>query len=154
MNVNPEHTPDNILVIGAGELGMAVIRNLARRAALSAGATVTVLLRQTAISSSEPGKQRTLAELRALGVVLLPGDLLADSPSALAGLFRPFTTVVCCTGFAAGGGTPLKIVRAVLAAGVKRYFPWQFGVDYDLIGKGSGQDLFDEQLDVRHLLRA
>jgi len=36
---------------------------------------------------------------------------------------------------------------------VKRYFPWQFGVDYDVIGRGSAQDLFDEQLDVRDLLR-
>jgi len=37
---------------------------------------------------------------------------------------------------------------------VKRYFPWQFGVDYDAIGRGSAQDLFDEQLDVRDLLRS
>jgi hypothetical protein len=41
-----------------------------------------------------------------------------------------------------------------LDAGVKRYFPWQFGVDYDVIGGGSAQDLFDEQLDVRDLLRS
>ncbi|WP_413731425.1 aromatic alcohol reductase [Sodalis sp. RH20] len=154
MNVNPENTHDAILVIGAGELGMAVIRNLAQRAALSAGTTITVLLRQASIHSREPGKQRDVAELRALGVQLLAGDLLTATTSDLADLFRPFTTLVCCTGFAAGGGTQLKIAHAVLAAGVKRYFPWQFGVDYDLIGKGSGQDLFDEQLDVRHLLRA
>lgn len=37
---------------------------------------------------------------------------------------------------------------------MKRYFPWQFGVDYDVIGRGSAQTLFDEQLDVRDLLRA
>jgi hypothetical protein len=37
---------------------------------------------------------------------------------------------------------------------VNRYFPWQFGVDYDVIGRGSAQDLFDEQLDVRDLLRS
>jgi hypothetical protein len=37
---------------------------------------------------------------------------------------------------------------------VKRYFPWQFGVDYDVIGRGSAQDLFDEQLDVREMLRS
>jgi hypothetical protein len=48
----------------------------------------------------------------------------------------------------------LKIAQAALAAGVRRYFPWQFGVDYDLIGFGSAQDLFDEQLEVRNLLRA
>lgn len=37
---------------------------------------------------------------------------------------------------------------------MKRYIPWQFGVDYDIIGRGSAQDLFDEQLDVRDLLRS
>lgn len=46
------------------------------------------------------------------------------------------------------------MARAVLAAGVRKYIPWQFGVDYDVIGRGSGQDLFDEQLDLRDLLRA
>jgi hypothetical protein len=47
-----------------------------------------------------------------------------------------------------------KLARAALDASVKRYFPWQFGVDYDVIGRGSAQDLFDEQLDVRDLLRS
>lgn len=51
-------------------------------------------------------------------------------------------------------GTQLKIARAVLAARVKRYLPWQFGVDYDIIGPSSSQDLFTEQLDVRAILRA
>ena len=27
-----------------------------------------------------------------------------------------------------------------------RYFPWQFGVDYDVVGTGSGQQVWDEQL--------
>ena len=47
-----------------------------------------------------------------------------------------------------------KLAEAALSAGVKRYLPWQFGVDYDIIGRGSAQDLFDEQLDVRDTLRA
>lgn len=32
--------------------------------------------------------------------------------------------------------------------------PWQFGVDYEAIGEGSAQDLFDEMLKVRKLLRS
>jgi hypothetical protein len=63
--------------------------------------------------------------------------------------FRRFRTVVNCTGFVAGPGTQLRITRAVLAAGVNRYFPWQFGVDYDIVGRGSGQPVFDEQHGVR-----
>lgn len=47
----------------------------------------------------------------------------------------------------------MKIASAVLDAKVKRFFPWQFGVDYDVVGRGSAQDLWDEQLDVRALLR-
>ena len=31
--------------------------------------------------------------------------------------------------------------------------PWQFGVDYDVVGRGSGQKVFDEQSDVRDMLR-
>ena len=61
--------------------------------------------------------------------------------------------MVGCTGFVGGAGTQRKLARAVLDAGVRRYVPWQFGVDYDAIGRGSAQDLFDEQLDVRDLLR-
>lgn len=37
-------------------------------------------------------------------------------------------------------------MQAVLEAGVLSYFPWQFGVDYNAIGKGSSQELFDEML--------
>lgn len=52
------------------------------------------------------------------------------------------------------GGFQLKLANAVLDAGVKRYFPWQFGVDFEVIGRASAQDLFDEQLDVQELLRS
>jgi len=54
---------------------------------------------------------------------------------------------------AANTGTQVKVCRAVLAAKVKRYLPWQFGVDYEKIGRSSSQNLFTEQLDVRDLLR-
>lgn len=73
--------------------------------------------------------------------------------TTLAALFRPFHTIISCTGFVAGRDTQFKLAHAVLVAGVARYFPWQFGVDCDVIGRGSAQDLFDEQLDVRDLLR-
>lgn len=145
---------DSFLVLGAGELGMAVLRHLAARGATAGGPSVTVLLRPSSIESADPIKQRDVAELRALGVHFLPGDL-ADSGTNLPGLFEGFDTVVSCTGFVTGaGGFQLQLARAALAAGVRRYVPWQFGVDYDLIGRGSPQNLFDEQLDVRDLLRS
>jgi len=144
----------SILVLGAGELGMAVLRSLAGRAALFPGTTLTVLLRPSTITSHDPDKQRDITELQTLGVKFLPGDLVAASTIELADHFRGFHTVIGCTGFVAGRSIQLKLARAALDAGVKRYFPWQFGVDYDVIGRGSAQDLFDEQLDVRDLLRS
>lgn len=145
-------TQQRILILGAGELGMSVLRNLARRAGSSA-LSISVLLRPSTIQSTDALKQRDIDELRVLGIEPVPGDLAADSVDTLAALLQRFDTVVSCTGFVGGKGVQLKIARAALHAGVPRFFPWQFGVDYDVIGRGSAQDLFDEQLDVRDLLR-
>jgi hypothetical protein len=49
---------------------------------------------------------------------------------------------------------PAQDHRGAFAAGVAHYVPWQFGVDYDVVGQGSGQDVWDEQLEVRNMLRA
>lgn len=146
-------TERGILVLGAGELGMAVLRQLARLAALAGDTRVSVLLRPSTLESSAPGKQQEIDELRSLGIELLSGDLVSGTICELSTLFRGFDTVVSCIGFAAGKGTQIKLARAAIEAGVLRYVPWQFGVDYDVIGRGSAQDLFDEQLDVRDILR-
>nr|WP_314582746.1 aromatic alcohol reductase [uncultured Pseudomonas sp.] len=144
----------SILVLGAGELGLPVLRNLARLAKEKPGSKVSVLLRQSTLDSQDAGKKRELDELRALGITLVAGDLVKDSIAELAAVFARFDTVIGCAGMVAGRETPMKLARAALASGVKRYFPWQFGVDYDVIGRGSPQDLFDAQLEVRELLRA
>ncbi|CAN7730107.1 aromatic alcohol reductase [Caballeronia sp. LjRoot31] len=145
---------NSILVLGAGELGMAMLRSLARRATPGLGISIAALLRPSTIDSQALAKQKDIAELRSLGVELLPVDLAEQSEESLAAVFGRFHTVISCTGFVGGSGVQLKLARAVLKAQVKRYFPWQFGVDYDVIGRGSPQDLFDEQLDVRDLLRS
>lgn len=139
-------TPSSILVLGAGELGMAVLQALAASAA-SHTTRIAVVLRPASLHSA------TARQLQTLGIELLAGDLQNDSQGTLAALFAPFATVICCTGFAAGPGTQRKLARAAIEGGVQRYVPWQFGVDYDVIGRGSPQDTFDEQLDVRDLLR-
>jgi NmrA-like family len=149
----PNMNNASILVLGAGELGMPVLRNLVKRIDSSSGTTVTVLLRHSSINPEAPSKQRAINELRSLGVHFLAGDL-ADPTTDLPALFKGHHTVIGCTGFVTGRGFQLRLAHAVLEAAVKRYFPWQFGVDYDAIGRGSAQDLFDEQLDVRDLLRS
>ena len=88
-----------------------------------------------------------------LGIAVVAGDVATSSERDLASVFSSFGTIVSCTGMFCPAGTQLKLARAVLAAGVRRYMPWQFGVDYDAIGRGSSQDLLTEQLDVRGLLR-
>jgi hypothetical protein len=143
---------NGMLVLGAGQLGMAVLRALAPRLA-AANAPLTLVVAPRLLDAPSARKAANLAELRGLGVEVVGFDLSADE-QALADLFGRFRTVVNCTGFVAGPGTQLRITRAVLAAGVKRYFPWQFGVDYDIVGRGSGQPVFDEQYEVRPLLRA
>jgi hypothetical protein len=144
----------SILVLGAGELGMAILRNLAKRASTVTNTTITVLLRPSAINSIDPKKQNETTELHSLGIKFIPGDLVAASVAELSAIFMPFDTIISCIGFVTGRKVQIKFAQAALEAGIKRYFPWQFGVDYDVIGKGSAQDLFDEQLEVRDLLRS
>ena len=143
----------SILVIGAGELGMEILRSLSSKASSHPDTKITAMLRHSTIESDIPQKKAMIAELRALHIALLPGDVANTSTAELSDTFKPFHTIISCTGFSAGASTQRKLAHAVLDAGVARYFPWQFGVDYDIIGRGSAQDLFDEQLDVRDLLR-
>ncbi|MEV4668594.1 aromatic alcohol reductase [Microbacterium sp. LWO12-1.2] len=143
-----------ILVIGAGELGMPVLRNVMRRAIDVPGSSVDVLLRPATIDSGAPAKQRDLAEIRDLGIGIVPGDLVQNTIDELVSIFTRYDTVIGCTGITAGLDAPMKVAHAALAAKVPRYFPWQFGVDFDVIGRGSPQDIFDSQLDVRDLLRS
>lgn len=142
---------NGMIVLGAGQLGMEVLRALAPRAQ-AAQESITVLVSPRTVSTPTVQDEAILAELRDLGMELVGFDLSSEE-RALSTLFRRYKTVVNCTGFVAGPGTQLKITKAVLTAGVGRYFPWQFGVDYDVVGRGSGQPVFDEQYEVRQLLR-
>jgi hypothetical protein len=151
---DPNATSQNILVLGAGELGMPVLRNLARRAKSVDGAKISVLLRASAVESSDSAKQRDIAEIQNLGIEIVVGDLVKSSIDELAVVFARYDTVIGCAGYAAGINTPMKLARAALQSGIPRYFPWQFGVDFDVIGRGGPQDIFDAQLDVRQLLRS
>lgn len=132
---------------------MPVLRNVAHRAQQVEGASVSVLLRPSAVTSIAPDKRRDIAEIRSLGIDIVEGDLVANSVDELASLFARHDTVIGCTGITAGLETPMKVAKAALQAKLKRYFPWQFGVDFEVIGRGSPQDIFDSQLDVRELLR-
>lgn len=153
-NVNYDVKSRNILVLGAGELGMPVLRSLARRAKEIDGAKISVLLRESAVKSGNPSKQKDISDIRNAGIEIVLGDLVDDSIDELASLFSRYDTVIGCAGYAAGINTPMKLAKAALQSGIPRYFPWQFGVDFEAIGRGGPQDIFDAQLDVRELLRS
>lgn len=124
-----------ILVIGAGELGFQVLRSLVQHPCQVRA--VAVLLRPSSISSVNYSQQKEIESLRSLGVHLVPGDIVEDPEPTLTSVFANYDTIIGCTGFVAGKGVQLEVARAVLAAGTQRFIPWQFGVDYDVIGRGS-----------------
>ncbi|WP_368541993.1 aromatic alcohol reductase [Enterobacter soli] len=143
---------ENVLVLGAGQLGAAVLEFLVPAVTKRHG-RVSVIVSPG--SRDEQGKlvSDTHQKLANAGAEFIAVDVAASTPEALKTHFADVDTVINCMGFVAGAGTQIKITRAVLEAGVSRYFPWQFGVNYDVVGKGSGQPVWDEQYDVRTLLR-
>ena len=144
--------PPSILVIGAGELGYEVLQALARHSSRS-GTKIAVLMRSSTIDSNDESKKATMADLKALDIDIIEGDVINDTEEQLATKFGQYHTVVGCSGMGYPPGTQVKLANAALASGCQRYFPWQFGLDYDTLGKDSAQDLFTEQLNVRGLLR-
>ncbi|MFV3183782.1 NmrA family NAD(P)-binding protein, partial [Klebsiella pneumoniae] len=141
---------EKVLVLGAGQLGAAVLDALVP-AVIERQGTVSVIVSPAAWDEAGQLRSSNHQALADAGATFLAVDIAGSAMETLADQFRGFTTVINCMGFVAGPGTQLKITRAVLAAGVPRYFPWQFGVNYDVVGKGSGQPVWDEQYDVRTL---
>ncbi|KAK0723260.1 hypothetical protein B0T26DRAFT_705927 [Lasiosphaeria miniovina] len=142
----------SILVVGAGELGTAVATALAKHPHRRRG-KIGVLRRAETQRSADSAKQAETARLSALGAVHETGDFVSSSVAELADVFRRYDVVVQCGGFGLPAGTQLRVTEAALRAGVPRFFPWQFGVDYPTIGLGSAHELFDEMLEVRTRLR-
>lgn len=146
-------TDEKVLVLGAGQLGTAVLDSLVP-AVIQRNGAVSVIVSPG--SWDARGKLRSTAhqKLADRGAEFIAVDVASSTPASLKDLFANFATIINCMGFVAGAGTQIKITQAALEARVKRYFPWQFGVNYDAVGKGSGQPVWDEQYDVRTLLRA
>ncbi|MGO4793261.1 aromatic alcohol reductase [Serratia quinivorans] len=145
----------NILILGAGELGMAMIEGFIKQRQTNPDMRLTVLLRASSLQrNASPAQADRLKKLTDWGVETVAADFNVLTVEALAQVFAPYDAIVNCSGFVGGPGTQLKITRAVLLANIARYFPWQFGVDYDRIGMGSGQPVWDEQWAVRQLLRS
>jgi uncharacterized protein YbjT (DUF2867 family) len=140
--------PAKILLLGAGELGTALNNSLSQLP----NAHTTIGVRSPEKYSHLASPTTTLTQL----------DLTSDSES-LAQIFSHYDIIISATGFAQAPGTVTKLADEALAAGRLRrdrgqgklwFFPWQWGVDYDVTGDGAGlMPLFGEQKRVRDQLR-
>jgi hypothetical protein len=143
-----QDTSQKILLIGAGELGTAFLPHL--RSLPNTYITLGI---------------RTISKythLASLNTSLLCLDISGPS-SKLAETFSNFDVVISCTGFGQAAGSITKLANEILEAGKLRaeegkeklwFFPWQWGVDYDITGDGDGlMPSFGEQVEVRNLLR-
>ncbi|ATL42244.1 aromatic alcohol reductase [Elizabethkingia occulta] len=140
----------SFLVIGTGEVGLSMLQALYDyKQAYQVDLHIAALVQPGTTAIKDLSGNVVLSD-----IILETIDLVGSSVAELASVFSKYETVICCSGFSIGKGMQVKITEAVLAGGVIRYIPWQFGVDYDKIGRGSAQPVFDEQLDVRDLLRA
>ncbi|KAL1801692.1 hypothetical protein ACET3X_002034 [Alternaria dauci] len=138
----------SILLLGAGELGQALLPHLSHLP----NTHLTLGVRS-------PTKYTNLTSPN---LSLTPIDLTSPSP-LLSETFANYDILISCTGFGADPSSVLKLAHEVLVAGTLRrsrgqsklwYFPWQWGVDYDVTGDGEGlMPLFGAQRDVRELLR-
>lgn len=141
-------TTTEILLIGAGELGTAFLPPISSLPNIHITLGVRSPSNYSHLTSSAPN--------------ITPLALDITSPS-LSATFSTFDILIIATGFAQSPASVLKLAREVLEAGrLKRsrgeerlwYFPWQWGVDYDVTGDGQGlMPLFGTQRDVRDLLR-
>ena len=145
----PTQTATQILLLGAGELGLALLSHIS--ALPSTHFTIGV---------RSPSKY---THLHAPNVSLTSIDLTAPS-TTLVEMFSQYDILISATGFTSSPGSVTKLAEEVLEAGTLRkkngqdrlwFFPWQWGEDYDVTGDGNGLiPLFGEQKSVRDLLRS
>ena len=76
-------------MLGAGELGGAVLRSLATHSSRS-NTKIAVLQRSSSIQNYSANKRKEIDELGALGVEIVNGDVLNDSVEQLAATFSNY----------------------------------------------------------------
>lgn len=116
----------NVLVTGYGNIGLPILKALTS-SEFSDRIAAFVLIRPASLA--DPAKQPAIAEVRALGVTVLEGDLEAGVPALTALLTgAAIATVVSVVG-GLQIGHQLPLVEAAKAAGVTHFIPSEFGVD-------------------------
>jgi hypothetical protein len=149
-----------ILLLGAGELGTSLLSSLSL---LPSTFTLTLATRTGSSHYSS-----LVSIYSSLDLVTI--DLSLPSP-VLIPVFARYDIIISATGFGGSPESVVKLAEEVIEAGKVRaelrkegeirngreklwFFPWQFGVDYDVTGNGEGlMPLFGAQKAVRDILR-
>lgn len=113
---------EKVLVLGAGQLGASVLASLAP-AVTQRNGSVCVLVSPRSWDKQDKLRSSIHQRLADAGAQFIAVDIAASTVETLKEQFHGFDTIINCMGFVAGAGTQIKITRAVLEAGVKRYFP-------------------------------
>jgi hypothetical protein len=145
----PTEPPTQILLLGAGELGLALLSHITTLPNIS----ITLGIRSASKYTHLASPTTSLLEL----------DLSSPSPTLVA-ILSEYNVVISATGYTSSPDSVLKLANEMLSAGKLRrsrgkgrlwYFPWQWGVDYDITGDVGGvMPLFGAQKGVRDLLRS
>lgn len=155
---------NNILVIGTGELGNAILQSLYTHPRFTPRThSLTTTIRPSTLSSPSSNLTSKLKTYQTQNITILPLDIETTTLESLTTLFTPFTTIIHASGMTLSPGTQLKVTQAAIASASftstspsgarKLYIPWQFGLDYDTIGPTAGSGLFGEQCTIRTILR-
>ncbi|KAJ4371113.1 hypothetical protein N0V83_004329 [Neocucurbitaria cava] len=155
--------PTRILLLGAGELGTALLTSLSSLPSTRYSITLAVRTPQNTPTSSLLPQHLPLSPSTTPNITLRTIDLSADS-THLASIFSHYDILISATGFGQTPESILKLAHEVLLAGELRkkyggdklwFFPWQWGVNYDITLDCAGMmPLFGAQKEVRDLLRS
>lgn len=153
-STTPPTRTQPILILGAGELALSILTSVITHPNFSPTTTpLTLALRPSTYTTPSPTLTAALEPYTSTNRLTLLSLDLSSPTATLTDAFRPYHTVIHAAGMTSPPGTQLGITKAAVAAGVSRYVPWQFGVDYDILGPEAGGGLFGEQCEVRKVLR-
>lgn len=93
---------NTVLILGAGELGLPVLRAMSQQARLHHALKISVLLRPEAARAVTGPHRARRDELARLGIAVVEGDLQQNSADELSALLRCFDAVINCSGFVGG----------------------------------------------------
>ncbi len=113
---------EKVLVLGAGQLGAAVLDALVP-AVIERQGTVSVIVSPAAWDEAGQLRSANHQALADAGATFLAVDIAGSAMETLADQFRGFTTVINCMGFVAGPGTQLKNYPRGAGGRGTRYFP-------------------------------